>query len=78
MWGMRCDAACTLLKLTPPKLCSLLLSASLFVLKATAVGGGTDGLTDYPDMAGTVGVVGKYSTIAQGLIGTSLSAHSKL
>lgn len=41
---------------------------------ATAIGGGTDGFTDYPDMDGTYGAVGKYKTIEQGKIGADTSA----
>jgi N-ethylmaleimide reductase len=36
---------------------------------ATAIGGGSDGYTDYPSADGRVGVVGKYKTIAQDQIG---------
>ena len=39
---------------------------------ATIDGGGDEGYTDYPDLAGTVGVAGKYVTIPQSSIGSTL------
>merc|ERR1719233_565032 len=45
---------------------------------ATAFGGGEEGYTDYPDMNGSFGIVGKYSLIPQHEIKDSLSKRAKL
>lgn len=45
---------------------------------ATIQGGGSEGYTDYPDMDGTVGIVGKYQQIEQDKIGQSLAARAKM
>ena len=45
----------------------------------TAMGGGHVGYTDYPDLAGTMGVKDKYKLMPQDQIGSSLTAaQSKL
>jgi hypothetical protein len=36
-------------------------------------GGGSEGYTDYPNVDGTIGIVGKYPTIEQHRIETTLS-----
>lgn len=38
----------------------------------TITGGGSEGYTDYPDLAGSVGVPGKYALMDQAAVGTSL------
>lgn len=45
---------------------------------ASFQGGGGEGYVDYPSLDGSVGVVGKYPTVEQGVIGATLPRSSKL